>query len=177
MRSKSPFGPGSIDTKVSNWLNQHEKFPFICWETAPWVGLPAWLCLWLRILFLFGRAEPKIAISTTTTPMVLWQTRERNSHLQWRLPSCITQEMKTPGVFLSSAQLFGFWAFGLFVLKPLSLHRLYWRREDLAVRTKMRVMGAMSESERVEPLCTPTLRRIIRQAAEPALGLNNSISL
>lgn len=62
MGSRFAFGPGSIDTKVSIWLNQHEKFSFNCCGTAPWVGLPAWLCLWLRILFLFGRAEPKIIL-------------------------------------------------------------------------------------------------------------------
>lgn len=59
MWSRFAFGPGSIDTKVSIWLNQHEKFSFNYCATAPWVGQPAGLCLWLWILFLFCRTEQK----------------------------------------------------------------------------------------------------------------------
>lgn len=74
-QSKSPLGPGSVDTEVPDWLNKHEKFPFNCQETSSWVGLPEWLFLWLRILFLFGRAGPKIAIFPPSA--VLWQIWER----------------------------------------------------------------------------------------------------
>lgn len=60
------------------WLNQHEKFSFNYCETAPWVGLPPWLCLWLRILFLFCGAGPKIVFSFFSTPsVVLGQTWEK----------------------------------------------------------------------------------------------------
>lgn len=118
MWSRFAFGPGSIDTKMSIWLNQHEKNSLNCYETAPWVGLPARLCLSLRILFLFCRAEPKIAwffvifwVFLPLTPsVVLWQTWERNLYLQWSLSCCITEKMGISKVFLSSAQILGFWA-------------------------------------------------------------------
>lgn len=108
-QSKSPFGPGSIDTEVPDWLNQHEKLPFNCQETSSWVGLPEWLFLWLSILFLFGRAGPKIAIFP---PLQYFDKHERENvlHLQWRLSFCIPEESEAPRVFLSSGQPVGFWA-------------------------------------------------------------------